>query len=619
MKLFSRIFLIVTLLHLVTGCVHDDALVEGGGHDSGKMTFVFSPVQVMTNTRSVIESEAKLQHLWYAVADVNGDIITPFHQYKADDLSSVTIEGLRTGRYTIAFLASTDKNTDRFRVNKISKLSDKWVEQVSLTAPVDQDLLMSKAEFEVGEEQLSEQINVMLERVVGRTELNFSFVNPYSAYYIKKIEVKLDEEGDSFITADKTQGGKSVIEWFDVTRDRGFFAFPSAGKVSGIVRITSALHDGTEIVTRYPFSSHQIAAGVIDYICVNYTHPEDNLGSFHIKDTDYDSNNFNEILSDSEPKEVYYDGAQRSFRVNQPLQITINENKELQLRFYSAVGIRNVKVWVRFTKYTTEFVELATFESVKAFSEMRFKMPLADRECVFSGESGRRIIIPKMDSDSDFEFKYETEDPYIAKINKVKASYLITFHHFGGNPDAADGGPSGNWMGLRPVHAREACVALTNFAYLFSLDQFRYDVDNSQDLDGLFDNDGETLVDRTTIVDRYLRHGHFNVGLVWTGNGVVGLGGGATWGVSEGCFMRHYTNSYNVEIMIHEYGHCVGYGHSSAMTYGKFSPWVGKYYVDLIKNGELPVSDMNILNSMQNPTTYKVYTKAEQPAIADVF
>lgn len=609
-KLNKIIFMLPVFLLIWAGCTQESLMDNANGDSTkGKVYFTFSPVNAVVSTRTVIEPGAKLKHLWYAVADSEGNVITPFHQYKAEDLSFVTVEGLKSGRYSVAFLATTDQVTDRFRVEKITHLNENWVSQISPTAPVDQDLLMSKVDFEVDENQSSKQINVDLERVVGRTELKFNFKNPYSVFYIKKVEVNFDQEGYSSFSANKVAGGTSRVEWYDVTKDHGFFAMPFAKSVSGTVRVTSVLTGGQEIVTRYPFTSHQVTAGTIHYIQLNYLHPEDDMGNFNIREIDYNSSNLSTILADDEPKSVYYDRTQRSFYVNKPLQIIINANKELQMRFYSATDIHRVKVWVRFVKHSAEFVELANFETVKAFSECRFKLPVMERECVFRDKNGREVIIPKIDSyaDGDFEFKYETDDPYIAKIRQIKTSYLITYHHFGGDPDAADGAPAGNWYGIRPVHIREASVFLTNIAYLFSQDYFRYDVENSTDLKDPVDNDGVTPVDRKTIVDRYLRHSHFNVGLVWTGNGIDGLGGGSTWGVAEGYFIKHYSSAYGAMVMMHEYGHCVGYGHSSGMTYGPFADWVGKYYVDQIQKGILPLCDSSLLNSAKNPNTYRKY------------
>lgn len=68
------------------------------------------------------------------------------------------------------------------------------------------------------------------------------------------------------------------------------------------------------------------------------------------------------------------------------------------------------------------------------------------------------------------------------------------------------------------------------------------------------------------------------VGLVYSGNGVLGLGGGSTFGAYQQAWLQHYWNTYSCEIMFHELGHVMGYSHSSSFTYG---PWAQQ----LMNNG----------------------------------
>lgn len=115
-------------------------------------------------------------------------------------------------------------------------------------------------------------------------------------------------------------------------------------------------------------------------------------------------------------------------------------------------------------------------------------------------------------------------------------------------------------------------------------------------------NDGQTPVDMSKIIPKLENHSRFNMGLVYIGNGVVGLGGGATLGVYQGTYLTHYSSSYVLGVMFHELGHCMGYGHSSGMTYGRFSGDSGDCYIENLPN--LPVPVNTILNSNNNPNKY---------------
>ena len=93
------------------------------------------------------------------------------------------------------------------------------------------------------------------------------------------------------------------------------------------------------------------------------------------------------------------------------------------------------------------------------------------------------------------------------------------------------------------------------------------------------------------------------VGLVYSGNGVAGLGGGSTYGAYQQAWFEHYWNTYSCNIMFHELGHVMGYGHSSSFTYG---PWaeelMNNFYVNNLR--QMPIDSKNYLNSSSNPNKY---------------
>ena len=94
------------------------------------------------------------------------------------------------------------------------------------------------------------------------------------------------------------------------------------------------------------------------------------------------------------------------------------------------------------------------------------------------------------------------------------------------------------------------------------------------------------------------------VGLVYSGNGVLGLGGGSTFGAYQQAWLQHYWNTYSCEIMFHELGHVMGYSHSSSFTYG---PWaqqlMNNFYVTHLK--DFPIDSPRYLESSSNATLYR--------------
>lgn len=175
-------------------------------------------------------------------------------------------------------------------------------------------------------------------------------------------------------------------------------------------------------------------------------------------------------------------------------------------------------------------------------------------------------------------------------------------HSTGGNPELPDGGPVGNWMGIRPVHCREAVALFLNFTYM--IDMPEHEEILRANVDRLYGNGGPTdKVSVETVLQQMRQRRTLQVGLVYPGNGVIGLGGGNVFGAYQQAWFQHYFNTYSCEILFHELGHVMGYNHSSSFTYG---PWaqelMNRFYVEHIT--EMPIDSPSYLKSEQNPNKY---------------
>lgn len=123
--------------------------------------------------------------------------------------------------------------------------------------------------------------------------------------------------------------------------------------------------------------------------------------------------------------------------------------------------------------------------------------------------------------------------------------------------------------------------------------------------DRLYGNGGVTdKVSAETVLKQMRQPRSLRVGLVYTGNGVLGLGGGDVFGAYQGAWISHYTDTYACEVMFHELGHVMGYSHDSAFTYG---PWaqelMNQFYVDHLYL--MPIDSPDYLKSKQSPALYK--------------
>lgn len=129
----------------------------------------------------------------------------------------------------------------------------------------------------------------------------------------------------------------------------------------------------------------------------------------------------------------------------------------------------------------------------------------------------------------------------------------IGFDLYGGDPERADGGPVGNWMGIRPVHCREVVALFLNFTYMIDMPEHEQIL--RANADRLYGNGGpEDKVTVETVLRQMRQPRTLRVGLVYPGNGVIGLGGGSVFGAYQQAWFQHYFNTYSCEIMFHELG-----------------------------------------------------------------
>lgn len=558
-----------------------------------------------TRTRSA-DSGARFDRLEYYIFNSHGEIVTNVRSLYDANLSRINAEGFRDGSYELMILGiKGDYKADNAVINKLENNFPyaNWLSLPKHGGPLHAEYYYARHSFKVTNGQV-DNTQVAVSRIVGKVEFRVNYANDYVRNSIISIEAALNEHSitASDLQANGTVWGERQILTFPVTNDGQYVFLPySEGtELTGEVKVRSRRHTGEliERVFNFTVTSRPNEHSVVT---INVKHPDDNTGMLYIKNDMYTPENTSDILSDSESKDVYYDNNQRSFRIHEPLQVSV-VNGKLQLRFYSALPVKHATIYARLPSLN-EYVEFAYADSIPAFSNALFNLPMLTTEGVYRTESGRYVNLPAQTAaDLDnLKFKIEADDIYWQKISQIRAKWRITFASFGGNPDAEDGGPAGNWMGLRPVHAREGVALMTNIAYMCTLPDYAALLESLQGV--VVGNDGQTHVQMNGVIPKLESRAQFNLGLVYTGNGVVGLGGGHTLGVYQAGYLNHYASSYVVSVMFHELGHCMGYSHSSGMTYGRYSQDSGGFYVNNLKR--FPVPSADILKSNTNPHRYQ--------------
>ena len=574
-----------------------DSLSDGAPGKGITFRIGLSGVQESEWTRSV--AQEKIARLWYAIADSKGNIIKPVHQFLEDDFSKLTIEGLDYGKYTIAFLATTE-NEDTSCVNEPSTADEEWLFNMDAQTPFGKDYFYKKVELVIDESQRAIAIQVLMERCVARVDVVVTMSNPYHERFIKDIRIDFDPNSTAY-TSFSVLGEYSSPELLvgcNVTRQRSFLSFPATGKLSGTVSVTSSRSDGTSFVRNYRFSECELIAGKVSRISFDYIHPESENGLIYVSENNNAGFDLGTMFLANEPQEVFYDKSRRSFYVNKPLQVSVSADQRLQVRLFAPVSVRNVTVLCRFNKYSNEYFEFAKFEALYPFQEATFPIPLVHSQQTYRSQSGRHVTLPAMPSlsEGDVSFVVQSDDPFMQKVSQIKSSWYIRFSGYG----AADG--HSYWRHMTPELCRHGVALALNMSFMFSHPEFESELSKR---DGDLKDDAGAPINIEYLKNKLTTHPGLQLGHV---TGVGGLGGGETYGLADYCYRDVYfdatppdsdPHNYARMAMFHEYGHCLGYGHDSNMTYGDvWTVLCSNVFVSLGKRGILPVSSKHLVGDL---------------------
>lgn len=581
---------------MLTGCTDADYMesFEGAGK-AGTATFTIatndSGIGVITRSGGE-EGKSTISDMLWLVSDMEGNIIDHHYGRLTDNFSKLTLEGLRYGDYNLLFLA-TLKGSEHASIEVPRNFSDPWLSVMKDGKPLDGYYCYKKVPFSVG--PAGTNVEVILEHCAARVYVDVKMPNVSQWRYIKRVSVTFNEKVPAAIDAGGTYIGTGSVRNYDVYNPNGVFSFttfPTDAPVSGYVEIESTRDDAENFVQRYEFSDLNLEAGKSAHINLEYRHPEKESGMMYIMADELWRFNPDTMLLASEPKEVFYDNSIRQFYADQPLQMNVNDEGALRVKFYSPILIKNVRVKARFSKLSSEWVDFAYFDEIQPFVDVTFPLPVKEKECIYTGVSGRKIRIPAQPNltGKDVELSVECDDPFMQKIATINSHWNIRF-----SPYQTDQGHA-YWRHMTPLLCRHAIALALNMAFMFSSPEFNEEL---QKYDGILYDNAQNPINLDALRNNIRNHGGLKMGRVV---GVGGLGGGQTYGLADYCYTGVYHNStpegsnphnYPREAMFHEYGHCLGYSHSSNMTYG--NAWTvicAKIFVELGRAGKLPVSNI---------------------------
>ena len=571
-----KVLFCIGLFFLLFGCTEDTD--DAKNHQaSGKGTVRFTLTPLMTSveegplSRSTADSPATIKQLWCVVYDAKGNVLRTFHLSGAET-AQLYLEGIEPGNYTSYFMATTeDISLDTTFPEDVTQ---PWISHQETGTPYQKDYLYKKLDFTVSPDHTNQTIEVKLPRLTGRVEVRLDFSNSQLEQLIQKVEIFFDEEAkvSNYMLGDGTYGGEDTLGPMDITDEKTFFSLPGKG-LSGTVRVTQkvSLSDTETSVVDYRFDYLDITPGFISTIRIPYSHSEESYGEIKVLESSYTADNSDLMFKDDEPASMILT---RTFKVNQPLQITIDTpNKKLVVKFFAPVELKDTRIWIKFKKYSSKFFLFAHYDAIHPFQVSKIDIPVMSRQCKFIAEDGEQIWIPAQEdlSMSNCELKIEYSDsPYIQKIKTIKSKWTVGFQEAFWDSQLPR-------EDMTPQIARHICVIAVNIAYMFSLDQFRLELENLN----LYD-DNKFTINKENLMRNLHNKESFSFGILQHNPFAQGL---ADVGGKKLAVYKEFYAHFNAEQLdeggatsfFHEFGHCLGYSHKSNMTadedYGRSSVW----------------------------------------------
>lgn len=556
-------------------------------------------------TRSSENDSSPYDQLYYFIADENGNRVENIKTYYKTSTSEIYAEGLHKGEYQLLVLGiKGNAIKDRAIVRTPGHIDDEWLAfPDDLQKPLEAEYFYSKTPFSIIEIQTAEGTQetvsisqaVIQKRIMSRVDFNFSYNNPYVQNAVTDKTLSLGQiKFYTTLSGNGELGGESngITNTISLNQHTSYFFMPmcNGSTFHGEITLSTRNYLKEERRQIYNFDQETLTANHIHHVETHVNHPDDKAVTMLITPAAYNAGDHTLILQDDETKEVYTNASVRKFNTAQPLQVSVTEEGKLHIRFYSPRQLNNVLIKMQLPQVSDEYFDLAYFDSIPAFGDFFEEIPLIQRAAMCRTESGKYIEVQKKTESelAEATFKIEANDPYWDKLQKIEHGWTIYWGLYGGDPEREDGGPVGNWMGIRPVHCRESVAFFLNFTYMIDMPEHEQILHDNADQ--LYD-DNKQLVKVEEVLKKMRASRTLQVGLVYTGNGIIGLGSGSVFGAYQRGWFEHYFNTYACSVMFHELGHVMGYGHSSSFTYG---PWaeqlMNNFYVNNLQKCRLILS-----------------------------
>ncbi len=307
-----------------------------------------------------------------------------------------------------------------------------------------------------------------------------------------------------------------------------------------------------------------------------------------------------QIFTNDESFELITNPSLRSARINELVHTTFINNDTVQITNYNARIVTNVDLEGRINGVNKWFV-LGNIDQIPPFTRITLPLTAFGENGRYNSKNGDGVfdISSLMFGDDSINQVLKTSfssktDEFVQKLEKIKPRWRIQILD-------KLAGEATNWLTMSPLHAREALIMLTNFAYMASSEEFKLFWFNFSEMFG----NGEEMFGNAGRVEapggyfkpedyEYYYNGMMNRDYVKMGTvkGVYGYGNVGFTGINESFYYEHYYGYYGV--LAHEFGHGFDgkqlYKDGSGFASGGFGfqPLMTGIGMFLIRKGDMP-------------------------------
>lgn len=289
------------------------------------------------------------------------------------------------------------------------------------------------------------------------------------------------------------------------------------------------------------------------------------------------------MFQDDEPESVLFDSNQRGFYLNAMLQVSKIDRNKFRIRNFLPRKFNDVEIYFK-NANTTAPIKILVLEELAALAEVEIDLPFDGGSLRFEDEDGNAESYAASDlKTDDYTLGVDVPDNFLFhRMKTIKNKTFISFGKYG----------EGNWGTTTAEHIRLYLPILANMAYLYSSEKFRTRFMDFPHV--LYDNGGNPI-NREAVYQSMLSVPRQVIGVT---TGVEGLGGGSAFGIHQrfltGDEYYNQLSRWAFECWSHEFGHVIGFSHSSNMTYRGgpnnkgYVDIVINLYGDLLRNGDIP-------------------------------